>query len=238
MSISSLIGQMVLGLGAFGFAVLMTKPLSELFRHSDVFLMALSQVKVLLPLGIATFLIGLIGFFFFIRFLKSLGVEQFIREEGPQSHQIKQGTPTGGGILFISLWAVMSILCVYLLPLFPPLKLYYGHAPLAPEGLPFYGSSPYFYAPLGVSVLLMGLGMWDDLAKVLKKQNKGLGARAKLVVQAGIGLLFGLIMAFVLGDTTVNVFGHGVTLTTWQYLLYGWSRRTGGGEHLLHFSYF
>jgi phospho-N-acetylmuramoyl-pentapeptide-transferase len=178
----------------------------ELLHQAHLAHLIKTQLIFILPAVIIAFGVGLIGFPFFIDFLKSLRVQQFIREESPDSHQSKKGTPTGGGIFLIGLWVLVSLIMAGVMQFIKN----------AEHILP----SPYFYTPLIISLGLMGLGMWDDLAKVLKKQNKGLGARAKLVVQAGIGVMFGLIMVFVLGDTDVHFSSHIVHLNAWQYILY------------------
>ena len=180
--------------------------LLDLLHHAHLVHLIKTQLIFILPAVIIAFGVGLIGFPFFIDFLKSLRVQQFIREEGPDSHQSKQGTPTGGGIFLIGLWVMVSLIMAGVM------QFIKGAEHILP--------SPYFYTPLIISLGLMGLGMWDDLAKVLKKQNKGLGAKAKLVVQTGIGVIFGLIMVFVLKDTDVHFFNHIVHLQAWQYMLY------------------
>ncbi len=182
------------------------KSVQDLFQHSDLFHLFQAQWLWWLLLALLALLVGLIGFPFFIQFLKSFRVEQYIREEGPEAHHIKQGTPTGAGIFLIALWVLMSLV--------------WGILQSVLGNSTFQWGSPYFYLPIVVTLSLMGLGMWDDLAKVLKKHNKGLGARAKLVAQGFIGLAFGLVMVLVVGDTHVNVFGHMLTLEAWQYVLY------------------
>jgi phospho-N-acetylmuramoyl-pentapeptide-transferase len=178
----------------------------ELIHQAHLVHLIKTQLIFILPAVLIAFGLGLIGFPFFIHFLKSLRVQQFIREEGPDSHQSKQGTPTGGGIFLITLWVLVSLIMAGVMQ----------SVKQAEHILP----SPYFYTPLVICLSLMGLGMWDDLAKVLKQHNKGLGARTKLVVQAGIGIILGLIMVFVVGDTHVHVFHHVLRLEAWQYVLY------------------
>ena len=50
----------------------------------------------------------------FIRLFKRLGWGQFIRDDGPQSHHTKRGTPTMGGIVFI-LGAIVGYLVGHLI---------------------------------------------------------------------------------------------------------------------------
>jgi len=161
-----------------------------------------SQV-IMIPL-----LVSLFFFPWFIRYLKSLNVKQFIREDGPESHHVKKGTPTGGGMFIIGVWALSANLFAYLFNMV-------NH--------PDYSAlwrSPYFVLPMVVTLALMGLGMWDDLAKVMKKHNKGVGALPKLAYQALVGAILGVFMVMTLGDTHVNVFGNMITLPAWGYIAY------------------
>jgi phospho-N-acetylmuramoyl-pentapeptide-transferase len=169
--------------------------LASLLAHPILWLLAFA-----LP-----FVVALVGYPIFIEYLKSLRVEQFIREDGPDSHHIKKGTPTGGGIFLLGVWLVFSLIFGILLQ-----GVYY--VPVL--------TSAYFYTPVIVTLGLKGLGMWDDLAKVMKKQNKGLSGYAKLAIQACLGLFLGLIMIVVLNDTGVNVFGKTLYLPHWMYMLY------------------
>lgn len=156
----------------------------------------------------AALFVGLFGFPPFIRFLKSLKVSQFIREDGPEAHHSKKGTPTGGGMFIIGIWALLANLLAYILN-------YFMH-----DDPTYFATSPYFLTPLGVTLALMGLGMWDDLAKVLKKHNKGLGGYAKLGVQAAVGVALGAVMVQGLGDAQVNIFGNFIEIPAWLYLVY------------------
>ncbi len=110
--------------------------------------------------------------------LRRLKFGQTINEIGPSWHQQKQGTPTMGGIMF----AVGSLLGV--LAAFPILSGSGGT-------LEFRGQ--------GMSLLLLGIfttlafsivGFVDDYLKVVRRQNLGLRARAKLVMQAAITACF------------------------------------------------
>src|SRR5207245_2202471 len=88
-----------------------------------------------------------------------------IREEGPPSHQSRSGTPTAGGIVFLALGLILYLV--------------------------------FDRSRAGGLVLLAllgggGLGLVDDLRKVLARQNLGLRAREKVLIQ----LLTGLLLAF------------------------------------------
>lgn len=100
-----------------------------------------------------------------IGWLARARVGQQIREEGPPSHQSRAGTPTAGGIAFLVLGLVFYL--------------------LADRGRA---------GGLVILALLAGgaLGLLDDLRKVTARQNLGLRAREKIVIQ----LLTGAVLAF------------------------------------------
>ena len=123
---------------------------------------------------------------FLIRILVKKQIGQSIRDDGPQSHHSKKGTPTMGGIVFI-----FSSIIAYLL----------SHAI---TGVAVSASA------LLVIGLMMGLGIVgfiDDYLKVSRKQSLGLRAREKLFGQALVAALFayfGLKFADSFGLTPIS----------------------------------
>ena len=109
---------------------------------------------------ISTLVLGKIG----IPLLQRLKAQQSIREEGPQAHLAKAGTPTMGG-LFMMLALVLTICIVppYSVTLWMLLFLTLGH---------------------GV------LGFSDDFIKAVKRRNLGLTAKQKLAGQVVLAVLF------------------------------------------------
>jgi phospho-N-acetylmuramoyl-pentapeptide-transferase len=107
---------------------------------------------------------------FMIPFLKHLKMGQNIREEGPERHYKKAGTPTMGGIIIITAVMVASFLMA--------------------------GSSPETLAAVLVMLALGGIGFWDDYIKVVLKRSLGLRAREKLILQFLAGIVFGLLLLF------------------------------------------
>ncbi len=104
-----------------------------------------------------------------IRKLRAFNLGQKIRHEGPQSHQVKAGTPTMGGIL---------ILIAMLGP-----SLLWGDL-----------TNRYMQVAL-VTTLVLGLtGLLDDYLHVVRGRKSGLQGRYKLAAQYGIGLLVGYIL--------------------------------------------
>ena len=103
-----------------------------------------------------------------IPYLTRLKIGQNIRDDGPQRHLLKAGTPTMGGVLIIT--AVMIATFIM--------------AGRSEEAL--------------TAVLLMlafgGIGFWDDYIKVVLKRSLGLRAREKI----GLQLVAGLLLSFLL----------------------------------------
>lgn len=99
-----------------------------------------------------------------IRKLKHFQIGQYVREDGPQSHQAKAGTPTMGGVL-INLCIVVPTL------LWADLR----------DG--------FVWLALGVTLAFGAIGFWDDYLKLHRKHNLGLTARAKFSLQILVSLL-------------------------------------------------
>jgi len=105
--------------------------------------------------------------------LRQFQIGQYIREEGPQSHQKKAGTPTMGGVLI-----VVSILVPTLL--WTDLR------------------NPYTWLAF-ISTLLYGaIGFADDYLKIRNKRNLGLTARNKMGLQLVVGVLVGSFLLYLM----------------------------------------
>ena len=116
--------------------------------------------------------IGLIGGLvvtpLLIPFLKYLKFGQSIREEGPAWHQKKSGTPTMGGIAFILVAVLVSLLLPFV----------------------FYKRFSVDMLVLVFSALLFGMiGFVDDFIKVVMKRNLGLSSKAKFLMQIFVSVL-------------------------------------------------
>jgi len=108
--------------------------------------------------SLTALLIGLLIGPFVIERLREFQIGQYIREEGPQSHQKKKGTPTMGGILILISIVVPTLLWSDL-------------------------SNAFVWLVVTSTVVFGAIGFADDYIKVVHKQNKGLSARAKLGLQ-------------------------------------------------------
>ena len=106
-----------------------------------------------------------------IRKLTAYKIGQAVRDDGPQSHLTKAGTPTMGGALVL-----LSILTATLL-----------WADL---------SNRFVWVVLGVTFGFGAIGWVDDYRKVVKNNPKGLSARAKFFWQSLIGLVAAVYLAF------------------------------------------
>jgi phospho-N-acetylmuramoyl-pentapeptide-transferase len=106
-----------------------------------------------------------------IRYLRKQQIGETIRVDGPETHKLKAGTPTMGGIIIL--------LCVFI-----PVLLW---ADL---------KSTYIILVV-VGTLWLGIvGFVDDYLKVVKKYSKGLIAKYKLLGQVIIGLAVGLCIYY------------------------------------------
>ena len=115
---------------------------------------------------------------FFIPELHKLKFGQSIREEGPESHKAKSGTPTMGGIMIILGITIATLVA----------------APFSTE------------IALALFIMLghFLLGFLDDYIKVVKKRNLGLKAKQKLLGQIIIAVVTMVIGTQILGiDTTI-----------------------------------
>lgn len=119
-----------------------------------------------------------------IRKLREFQIGQYIREEGPKSHQKKAGTPTMGGLLIIVSIVVPTLLWANL-------------------------RNPYVWIALFGLCSFGLIGFWDDYTKVAKKRNLGLTPRGKLFAQvlasSGVGVFLLILHARGSYSTNVNI---------------------------------
>jgi len=108
--------------------------------------------------SLTALLIGLLIGPYVIERLREFQIGQYIREEGPQSHQKKSGTPTMGGVL----------ICISI---------------LVPTLLWSDLSNPFVWLVMLSTLAFGAIGFADDYIKVVHRRNLGLTARAKLGLQ-------------------------------------------------------
>ncbi len=126
--------------------------------------MNFSEFKVILPV-IISFVVCVILCPLLIPFLKRLKFGQYIREEGPQSHQKKSGTPTMGGIVIVLSISITSLIYIK------------DYAEIIPV----------LFVTIGFGII----GFMDDYIKVVMKRSMGLRAWQKLVGQILVTAVFG-----------------------------------------------
>ena len=111
----------------------------------------------------------------FIAFLQSRKFGQFVREEGPQTHLIKAGTPTMGGVLML-MGLVAALLVV-------------ARANAAT------------FATLLLVAVVAGIGLYDDWQKISKKRPEGLSARYKFGLLTLAVVLADVLSVYYVGVT-------------------------------------
>jgi phospho-N-acetylmuramoyl-pentapeptide-transferase len=109
-----------------------------------------------------------------IRRLSSYKIGQTVRDDGPQSHLSKSGTPTMGGALILVAVAVATLL--------------WGDL-----------GNRYVWIVLLTTLAFGGVGLWDDYRKLVLRDSKGLAARWKYLWQS----LFGVAAAVALYSSAV-----------------------------------
>ena len=145
-----------------------------------------------------------------IKLLRQRHIGQQVRADGPETHHVKQGTPTMGGVVLI-LAASISVLLL-----------------CEPD--------PAIWLLLVATLLTAVLGFTDDAAKVVKQRSLGLTPKAKLIAQFAIATTFCLVAVNTLGvPPTIDIpfvytFDLGVLTTVlpiaggisvpWLYLIF------------------
>ncbi len=133
-----------------------------------------------------------------IRKLSYMQIGQYVRDDGPQTHLKKAGTPTMGGTLIILSITVSTLLWANL-------------------------TNYFVWIVLLVTVGYGGIGFIDDYLMQIKKQSKGLTVRNKLLLQAIMALITG-ILVYVSPDfstrITIPFFKNISPDLEWGYVLF------------------
>ena len=155
------------------------------------------SLSVFMPV-IISFLISVVFCPILIPFLRKLKFGQTEREEGPQSHLKKNGTPTMGGLVILS-----SILLTSL--------IYIGK---------FTEILPVLFMTLGFGLI----GFLDDYIKVVKKRSLGLTPLQKMALQFIVTGVFIYYYFKIAGlDTSIKipfVSGDGFVMPTWLFIIF------------------
>jgi len=117
-----------------------------------------------------------------IRQLREFQIGQYIREEGPQAHQKKAGTPTMGGVLITIAIVIPTILWADL-------------------------SNKFIWLVVFSTMAYGAVGFADDYLKVVHHRNLGLTARSKMALQilVGIGVATVLVYMRFTGEFTTHL---------------------------------
>lgn len=146
-----------------------------------------------------------------IRFLKKDGIGQQIRADGPQSHLVKAGTPTMGGVIIL-----FAVVLTCLIMAKPTVELMLA---------------------VGAMLATGALGLFDDVTKVVQKRSLGLTPSGKMIGLTAIVVVFFLIavnycdvepairfpggFSIDLGILTTTIAFSGMTIQVpWLYLVF------------------
>jgi len=132
-----------------------------------------------------------------IRKLQELQIGQSIREDGPESHLSKQGTPTMGGLLIIFsvvistlMWANLTVWYIWLVIL--------------------------------VTVSFGLIGFVDDYRKITRKNSRGISGKARLAAEIFIALFVGTVLYMkpeFTSNITIPFFKTVLPNLGWAYIL-------------------
>lgn len=129
---------------------------------------------------IMSFILSLILFPVFIKKMRAWKASQIIREDGPESHMSKVGTPTMGGVVVIFVSLLTMLVC--------------GN---------FYNL--YILVLLFCTISFGIVGMIDDYLKLSRRSSDGLHAKFKLISQILLGLIITLCIYFIMGKSAGEI---------------------------------
>jgi len=129
-------------------------------------------MKAILLAGLISLVVALIGTRILIGYLQRHHFGQQVRDDGPKTHLVKQGTPTMGGLAIAA-----AVLLAYGITHLVLLR------PVTASGL----------LVLGLMLGAGFLGWLDDWSKIRQQRSLGIRPRTKLIGQALIGIAFGVL---------------------------------------------
>ncbi len=113
------------------------------------------------------------------RKLRAMQIGQYIREEGPESHQSKAGTPTMGGILIVIAIIVPTLLWANL-------------------------TNVYVWIAMFATAIFAAIGFLDDYNKVVRKRSLGLTGRTKILLQILTAFGVGIVLLIMRAEGTYS----------------------------------
>ncbi|ANV84295.1 phospho-N-acetylmuramoyl-pentapeptide-transferase [Picosynechococcus sp. PCC 7003] len=138
-----------------------------------------------IPVLVSAIMAGISGVWI-VPLLRRLKTGQIIREEGPQAHLKKAGTPTMGGLIFLPVGLVAGVI--------------------------FTGFDPEAIAVALVTLAYGVIGWVDDWQVLRLKSNKGISPRMKLILQIAIAVVFCIWLAVTAPELTTITFFAGLSL--------------------------
>jgi phospho-N-acetylmuramoyl-pentapeptide-transferase len=144
-----------------------------------------SNMIALILTAILSFCVALIVGKLLIPILRKAKAGQSIKTDGPTWHMSKQGTPTMGGLIFIASILVSILICGYL----------------------FRGVGDIWggFFVFGFSLVFGIIGLVDDFAKLKKKENTGLTAGWKFLLQLSAAIAFTVLLRYT-GHLSPNLY--------------------------------
>ena len=162
--------------------------------------MSNSSITVAISLLGVAFLLTVLMLPRLIKYLHVLKFGQAIREEPPQSHMHKKGTPTMGGISFIIAIVVSLVVAMF----------------LDSANIQYY--ILFIYTTISFSII----GYIDDMLIVVKKINDGLAPRKKLMLQILFSVIFYMLVTFIYKDINyihIPVFDYNLNIS-YLYIIF------------------
>jgi phospho-N-acetylmuramoyl-pentapeptide-transferase len=114
-----------------------------------------------------------------IRRLRDFQIGQVIRQEGPESHRAKAGTPTMGGLLILAAALVPTLLWADL-------------------------TNVFIWIAVVTTAAFGGIGFLDDYLKITRRSSGGLAPRYKFGLQVLVGLAVGLVLMWLASHNLYN----------------------------------
>src|SRR5688572_16026468 len=114
-----------------------------------------------------------------IRKLHDFQIGQVIRQEGPESHRAKAGTPTMGGLLILAASLTPTLLWADL-------------------------TNVFVWIAVITTAVFGGIGFLDDYLKITRRTSGGLAPRYKFGLQMLAGLALGLVLMWLAGKNVYN----------------------------------
>jgi phospho-N-acetylmuramoyl-pentapeptide-transferase len=162
-------------------------------------------MRAVLLAALVALVVSLVGTPFAIRLFRARGYGQLIRDDGPEAHHTKRGTPTMGGAVII-VAAILGYLVAHVI-----------QSRFTASGI----------LALFVTAGLGAVGFLDDFIKIRKQRSLGLSKTAKLVGQLLVAVLFGALALHYVGhdvaklsfirDTSLKL--GAVGFVVWAYVM-------------------